>query len=142
MRPVSKIVASLLGLSLLVTAAHAAPGDKAAASAVEPVKAALAKLTLTDEQKTKTDAIIADAEKQADAAVADAKAEGKKKDRTDEEKKAANTKRQEFNKKLRADIDAVLTPEQKKQFKDALAEARKAAKEAKPAAAAAADPAK
>ncbi|RYG83082.1 hypothetical protein EON77_07055 [bacterium] len=130
MRPVSKIaVASLLTLSILTSFATAQA--KKSGGVVENLKEALAKLTtpLSEEQKTKTDAALAEAEKELAQLSADAKAAGK--NRTDAEKKEAGAKRQAVAKKLRADIDAILTAPQKKELKAAQAEQKKAVKDAK-----------
>lgn len=142
MRPIAKIAfASLLGLSLLASAANA-QAKKAAPGVVEQTKEALAKLTtpLTEEQKTKADAVIAEASTELEKLGAEARAAGK--DRTEEEKKAATAKRQEVAKKFRADIAAILNDAQKKELKAIQAEQKKATKDAKEAKPAAAEPAK
>lgn len=136
MRCLPKFVASLVGVALLASAATAAP-KKPSAAVIDPIREGLSKLTLTEEQKTKTDAILTDAEAKYEAAIA----ENKGKKLSDEEKKESQKKRQELIKQVQTDINAVLTPEQQKEFKAAVTAAKKAAMDAKKGTAKPAEPA-
>ena len=119
-RWITQLAAVAVGLSL-TTAAYAAPeagaapkkpGQKGAkgqkAGGGKRMEMALAKLNLTPDQKTKIDKLIADS-----------KAEGKKlrtAEGTPEEKKA---KRREAGKAFRQKLNAILTPAQQAQLKEA-----------------------
>lgn len=131
------LAASLIALSVSVPAFSApdAAAPAAKAQAGKPGKGkgragggfkrmddALAKLNLTAEQKPKVD-----------AAIKDAKAEAKKireSGGTPEEKRP---KMRELQKGLRDKLQAILTPEQLKQLKEATARKRDGAGAAKPA---------
>lgn len=117
-RWMTSISAALLGLSL-ATGSLAAPATAPAKPGVQgqrrgggPVKrfeAALAKLNLTPDQKTKVDKLMADTKAQALKVRQGAG--------TPEEKR---TKSRELMKGFRAKLNAILTPEQEAKLKEAM----------------------
>ena len=129
---ITKLAAAVLGLSLAaaVCAAPEAgapkkPGQKGAkgqnAGGPHRLQAALAKLNLTTDQKTRIDKLIADS-----------RAENKKLRTaagTPEEKKA---KRREAGKAFRQKLNAILTPAQQAQLKEAMPKRPAGAKAPKP----------
>ena len=120
---------SLLGGASAMAAAGAKAeqrSEMAATRVVEPIRKALATLTLTDDQKAKTDQILADADAQAKAIADDAKSSAPKGDKSarQDARQDAMKKERELQTKTRDDVLAALTDEQKPEFRKAFADAR------------------
>jgi biopolymer transport protein ExbB/TolQ len=106
-----------LVLSILGSSALAEPSRKKEGP-VAKIRAILAELSLTDEQKTKIDPILADAESKLTELRDNAKAG------TDEEKKAAREKGREIMKETVTKIMAELTEDQQKLAREKMKEMR------------------
>ncbi len=129
MKPLLCALTVLLG-AMIASNSYAAPkGDNGGPlmRGIDVISTALQSVAdLTDAQKQQTKAVLADAEAQLVAVRDEIKAKGgKTADKTD--KQAARQKAQEIILNARSQVEAQLTAEQKKTFRDALRKAREEA---------------